>query len=60
MQLVDVSAMKTKKPRAAAYYEISYAYIHGGAVGWEFVNYHAVQRAAGMVCAAGMLGPMAT
>ncbi|MBI4724418.1 MAG: DUF1629 domain-containing protein [Rhodomicrobium sp.] len=28
----------------AAYYEISYDYIHGGAVGWEFVNYDAMQR----------------
>jgi|HubBroStandDraft_1064217.scaffolds.fasta_scaffold62059_2 hypothetical protein len=30
-------------PKKTKYYEISYDYIHGGAVGWEFVNYDTVQ-----------------
>jgi hypothetical protein len=37
MPLEGVSPKKTK------YYEISHDYIHGGAVGWEFVNYRTVQ-----------------
>jgi hypothetical protein len=47
MQIADVSAKKTKMPIRARYYEISYDYIHGGAVGWEFVNFYNVQSGEG-------------
>jgi len=30
-------------PKEARYYEISDDYIHGGAAGWEFVNYRTIQ-----------------
>jgi hypothetical protein len=30
-------------PKDGKYYIIGKDYIHGGAVGWEFVNYHTVQ-----------------
>jgi hypothetical protein len=43
MQLAEILAKKTKMPKGARYYEISYDYMHGGAVGWEFVNYETVQ-----------------
>jgi Protein of unknown function (DUF1629) len=36
-------AEKTKMPKKAKYYEISYDYMHNGAVEWEFVNYDTVQ-----------------
>src|SRR5215469_3226428 len=43
MQLADASAKKTKIPKGVRYYEITSDYIHGGPLGWEFVNYDTVQ-----------------
>jgi hypothetical protein len=36
-------------PKKARYYEINCDYIHGGVVGWKFVNYDTVQPGGGVV-----------
>jgi hypothetical protein len=44
-RLSDVYAMKIKMSKESRYYQISDDYIHGGAVGWKFVNSRTVQPA---------------
>jgi len=41
--LAQRSKRRPSKQNTRPYYEVSSDYIHGGAVGWEFVNYRTVQ-----------------
>jgi hypothetical protein len=35
--------VKTLKEKALGFYEITYDYVHGGAPGWQFLNYDSLQ-----------------